>query len=64
MTEYFLAQVNYNQGQHGLDTVVKQRDEFIKSNKIARIDDEDITVTGVGGNLSIFVLKLTYYPKK
>ena len=51
----------YNQWQQALTQVKKMRDEFINSNAIEKIIDEDIKITMLGGNQVNYVIKLTYY---
>lgn len=60
-TEYFIYQNAYNQWQQALTQVKKMRDEFIDSNSIEKIIDEDIKITMVAGNQVNYVIKLTYY---
>jgi hypothetical protein len=60
-TEYFMHQLSYNQWQQALNQVKKMRDEFISSNTIEKIIDEDIKITMVAGNQVNYVIKLTYY---
>lgn len=66
-TEYFTSQVSWNEGQQGVLQVVAKKNDFLKQNdkNIAKIDHEDIKITYLpGGNLILFTLLLTYYPKK
>ena len=65
-TEYFLVQVAWNQPQTGIEQVIKKRDAFIEKNKasIGKIDEEDIKIEYMqGANQTLFVIKLTYFPK-
>ncbi|APU10425.1 hypothetical protein A5M85_09055 [Cellulophaga lytica] len=62
-TEYFISQVAWNQTEVGLTQVTKKRDDFIRLNEIAKIDDEDIKLHKNGNNQTVFVIKLTYYLK-
>lgn len=56
-----MHQLAYNQWQQALTQVKKMRDEFISSNTIEKIIDEDIKITMVAGNQVNYVIKLTYY---
>lgn len=60
-TEYFSHQLAYNQFQHGINEVEQLRDNFIESNKIVKIIEEDIKITAVAGNQTNFTIKLSYY---
>lgn len=60
-TEYFMHQNPYNQWELALKQVKKMRDDFINSNTIEKIIDEDIKITAVPGNQINYVIKLTYY---
>lgn len=60
-TEYFMHQNTYNLWQQSLTQVKKMRDDFIDSNAIEKIIDEDIKITMVAGNQVNYIIKLTYY---
>ena len=60
-TEYFIHQNAYNLWQQSMTQVKNMRNEFIKSNSIEKIIDEDLIITSVAGNQVIYVIKLTYY---
>lgn len=65
-TEYFLAQVVWNQTEIGIKQVTEKRNLFIEKNKeiIGKIDEEDLKIEYMQGtNQILFVIKLTYFTK-
>ncbi|MCD9854716.1 hypothetical protein LUD75_08355 [Epilithonimonas sp. JDS] len=61
-TEYFMSQMSYGQYQQCLVEVKKQRNDFISTNEIKKIVDENITVTNISPSHEInMVITLIYY---
>ena len=65
-TKYFMTKTGHNQPEIGFDSVIKQKNDFLKQNSdnIGKIDDEDIKITSIPGNQILFIIQLTYYPTK
>ena len=60
-TEYFSTHCQIHNHQQNITKLKKERDEFIQNNKIEKVVDEDIKITGVSNNNTIIILKLVYY---
>lgn len=60
-TEYFISIQSWNQYEKTLKDVKRKRDQFITSNKIVKIVDEDIKIQIINNSNMLLLIKLTYY---